>query len=88
MDDVYSSLEQFQRDLESFNDRLKSSFEDLNKYHEKVNPHWNDSMRAEYDARWISLEEKMKQYVTVDGTTYTDILLHKVNIIKRYLYGN
>lgn len=87
MDEVFQSLQQFQQNLEIFNDKLKASFEDLNRHHEKVNPHWHDTMRKDYDARWNELEEKMKQYVAVDGTTYTDILLHKVSIIKKYLYG-
>lgn len=87
MDEVYESLQRFQQHLETFNDKLKASFEDLNRHHEKVNSHWHDSMRKEYDARWKGLEEKMMQYVTVDGTTYTDILLHKVSIIRKYLYG-
>lgn len=88
MDDAFNNLQQFQRNLETFNDRLRSSFEDLNKNHENVNPHWQDSMRKDYDMHWVNLNDKMKQYVNVDGTNYTDVLRHKVSILRRYLYGN
>ncbi|MBX3255547.1 MAG: hypothetical protein KF862_15535 [Chitinophagaceae bacterium] len=88
MDEVFNSLQLFQKELESFNDKLKSSFKDLHKNHEKVNPHWHDSMRNEYDMHWVSLDEKMKQYVNFEGDNYTDILIHKTSILRRYLYGN
>ena len=87
MDEVYNSLQLFQKNLEVFNDRLKNSFEDLNKNHEKVSPHWHDSMRNTYDMRWNNLEEKMEQYVNTEGNSYNDILLQKLSILKRYLYG-
>jgi predicted metalloenzyme YecM len=88
MDDVLNNLQQFQTSLETFNDRLRSSFEDLNKNHESVNPHWQDSMRKDYDTHWVNLSERMKQYVNVDGINYTEILLHKLNGLRKYLYGN
>ena len=88
MDDVYNSLQQFHTSLEIFNDRLKNSFEDLSKNHELVNPHWQDSIRKDYDRQWLNLNEKMKQYTSVEGNNYTDILLHKISILRRFLYGN
>jgi hypothetical protein len=87
MDEVYHTLQQFHRNLETFNDNLRLAIDDLNKHHEKVNPHWHDDMRNEYDAKWLPLEEKIKQYVTADGINYTDILIHKVSIIQKYLHG-
>jgi len=88
MDDVLSSLLIFQRNLERFNDRLNASFQDLNNHHDHVNAVWNDSFRAEYDARLHNLEEKMKEYVTSNGANYTDILIYKISILQRYLHGN
>ncbi|KAA2239218.1 hypothetical protein F0L74_23720 [Chitinophaga agrisoli] len=87
MDEVHDRLQQFQRNLEIFNDKLKVSFDQLTRYHETVHPWWQDSMRNEYEIRWKPLEDKMKQYVTTDGNNYSDILLHKINLIKRYLHG-
>ena len=88
MDEVFESMKIFEKELDSFNNRLKESFEDLSRNHDRVAPLWQDSMRKEYDARWNSLEEHMKEYVAVDGSTYIEILNQKLAAIRGYLYGN
>lgn len=87
MDDVYNTMNVFEQELESFNDKLKLSFNDLHKNHEVVSPLWDDSMRKEYDSKWLSIEEKMNQYITVDGGNYIEVLIEKLEAIKGYLYG-
>ncbi len=88
MDDVFHSMDAFEKELEVFNQKLQASFKDLNNQHEKVSPLWDDSMRKEYDEKWIPLEEDMKEYVTKDGRTYVDILISKLTAIRGYLYGS
>lgn len=88
MDDVYQTMNVFEQELEGFNERLKASFDDLHKYHEMVDPMWDDEMRKEYDTKWLQLEEKMTQYVSVEGGSYVDVLIEKTNAIRGYLYGN
>lgn len=88
MDDVYSTMNIFEKELEEFNNNLKSSFDDLQHNHDIVSPIWDDSMRKEYDSKWLSLEEKINQYISIEGNNYVEILIEKIESIKGYLYGN
>jgi hypothetical protein len=87
MDEIFATMTRFEEELEKFNQNLQNSFKDLDQQHEKVNPLWDDTMEKEYKQKWTPLEESMKQYVTKDGRNYVEILLYKLNAIKRYLYG-
>jgi len=87
MDDVFNTMNNFEQELKNFNDNLKSSFDDLHKNHEVVSPLWDDSMRKEYDSKWLSLEEKMNQYISTEGGSYLEELIEKIEAIKGYLYG-
>ena len=88
MDDVFSTMNIFEQELEGFNERLKASFNDSKKYHELVDPIWDDNMRREYDSTWLQLEESMNQYLSADGEGYVQVLIEKLNAIRGYLYGN
>jgi hypothetical protein len=88
MDDVYSTMNIFEKELEEFNNNLKSSFDDLQYNHDIVSPIWDDSMRKEYDSKWLSLEEKIDQYISIEGNNYVEVLIEKIEAIKGYLYGN
>lgn len=88
MDEVYQTLLIFEKELQEFNLNLRQSFYDLRDYHEAVLPLWDDSMKREYDSKWIPLEEKISEYLTKEGESYIDDLLEKINAIKGYLYGD
>lgn len=88
MDDVFNTMNAFEQELEGFNERLQESFEDLRKHHDIVSPFWDDEMRRNYDIQWLQLEEKMVQYVSVEGGNYVGELLEKIRNIRGYLYGN
>lgn len=87
MNEVFEALKAFEIELENFNDRLNDSFKDLDKNHDAVSSLWQDDMRKTYDLRWNSLEEQMKEYVTLTGQTYTEVLIQKITAIRGYLYG-
>jgi len=87
MDDIFRTMNVFEGELEQFNNNLKASFNDLHNNHEAVKPYWDDSMEKEYRAKWEPLEEKMNQYISVEGGSYVNILIEKIQAIKGYLYG-
>ncbi len=88
MDDVYNTMNIFEKELEEFNNNLKTSFDDVQNHHQIVSPLWDDSMRKEYDSIWLSLEEKINQYISIEGGNYVEVLIEKIEAIKGYLYGN
>lgn len=88
MDEVYQTMVRFEEELEKFNLSVQNSFKEIGQNHEKVSPLWDDSMERDYKKRWNPLEESMKTYITKDGASYVEILLHKVSAIKRYLHGS
>lgn len=87
MDDVFEAMCNFEKDLENFNENLKRSFIDLKNNHEAVLPLWDDTMKKDYDRKWIPLEEKIEEYLAKEGESYVEILIEKIEAIKGYLYG-
>ena len=88
MDDIYHSLQQLAGELEQFNDRLRLSIQQVNELHDRVHGLWQDSMRHDYDARWLPLKETMDRYVTQIGPAYVEWLQRRIQELTQYLYGN
>lgn len=88
MDDVLQTMQRFEQELATFNDRLRTSFADLDQHHEQISGLWQDNMRRQYDARWSALEAHIQRYVAVDGGHYIEALREKLNAINGYLYGS
>lgn len=87
MDETYVQMQNFERTLRAFNDRLKSSLNELESQHENVSPHWQDEMRRQYDAIWGPFLETMKNYVNKEGPEYVEFLNIKLYALGRYLHG-
>ncbi|PXY02539.1 hypothetical protein DF185_00140 [Marinifilum breve] len=88
MDEVHNVMNIFTQELEEFNESVKISFDDLKQNHDAVSPIWDDSMRKEYDSKWLSLEERIEQYIGSEGNSYVEVLIEKIEAIKGYLYGS
>lgn len=87
MDDTYVQMQNFERNLRSFNEHLKSSLNELQAQHDNVSPHWQDEMRKHYDSVWGPFLETMKHYVASEGPSYVEFLNIKLHALRRYLQG-
>lgn len=87
MDDQARELVSFHRELTSFNARLHSSVNELERSHDSVNALWQDEMRRSYDAQYTPLQENISRYVQLEGPRYLDFLLFKIQYAQRYLRG-
>lgn len=87
MDEVNRRMSDFLKELERFNEIMKSSIQDVHSNHEKVNPHWQDEMRRQYDAQWREFDEFMKRYLSADSKKYEEFLRRKKRLLKQYLQG-
>jgi len=88
MDAVFIRMQQLCIGLQEFNDRLKLSIEEVNEQHDRVNGQWQDSMRRQYDARWLPLKETMDAYVTTVGPQYVEMLQARLQQLTQYLHGH
>jgi hypothetical protein len=87
MDDQYAEMRRFKDELVRFNDRLRSSMQDLKTQHDYVHPYWQDEMRRTYDSYWGPLDELMKNYLEREAPRYTEFLSYKIRTLEVYLYG-
>jgi hypothetical protein len=87
MDDTYVQMQNFERNLRTFNEHLKSSLNELQVQHDNVSPHWQDEMRKLYDTIWGPFLETMKRYVASEGPSYVEFLNIKLQALRRYLQG-
>lgn len=85
MDDTFREMKNFHQELRRFNDMMKVSMNDLQQKHDYVNPHWQDEMRKEYDARWREFDEMMKRYLRQEGPRYDQFLDSKLRHLAQYL---
>ena len=88
MDEVCARLQVLQAEMEQFNGKLRASIMELNNLNDRVNPLWQDTMRRDYDKRWIPLKESMDQYSANIGPNYVETLQQRLQEIMEYLYGN
>jgi len=87
MDEQYAEMQNFERALKAFNERLKGSMSALASQHEQVSPHWQDAMRRRYDSVWGPFHQTMAHYVKVEGPGYVEFLNIKLHAMGRY-FGN
>ena len=88
MDDVYTRAQELSRGLEQFHEHLRGTMAEVDRSHAVVSPLWDDTMRREYDHRWLPLDEEMKKYSRQIGPQYMDFLIKRVNHLAAYLYGH
>ena len=63
MDEIQEHKKHFAEGLEELDKTLRSSFSALEAAHREVEPLWHDSMRQQYDAVWLTLEEETNRYL-------------------------
>ena len=88
MNQVGENMRRLLEGLSEFNDSLRQSMNDLNNRHEEVQALWQDSMRQEYDTRWLPMREKMDQYIQHTGPIYLETIQRKLTNTTIYLNGN
>lgn len=87
MDDVHVRAENLSRALEQFNGQLGAAMADVDRAHTQVNGLWDDSMRRDYDRRWLPLKEGMENYNQKIGPQYMAFLVERLRRLNSYLYG-
>jgi uncharacterized protein YukE len=87
MDVQYEQMKRFQQALIAFNESLRASMRDLEREHDRVSPHWQDQMRAQYDALWEHFSQTIKHYCVVEGPSTVGFLAIKIHATERYLNG-
>ncbi|MBW4635884.1 MAG: hypothetical protein KME30_29590 [Iphinoe sp. HA4291-MV1] len=87
LDETFRQMQKFHAELSRFNDMLLASTRNLQAYHDKVSPLWQDEMRREYDSQWEEFDEMMKQYLSRTAPNYTQFLDAKLRDLGRYLRG-
>ena len=88
MDEIYERMRSLHAGLEQFNDRLKASITEVNELHDRVNGLWQDSLRRDYDSRWIPLKESMDDYIAQIGPHYVESIQQRLSQTIQYLHGH
>ena len=88
MDEVSEGMERFQRALETFNDAVKSSMNEIEQHNDRLGPMWQDSMRISYNERWAPLEDELRNFRDHVGPRYLETMIERSKFLRRYLNGN
>jgi hypothetical protein len=88
MDDVYIRAQELSSGLAEFNDDLRAKMDEVDRSHAHVSPLWDDSMRRDYDRKWIPLQDEMKRYNQQIGPQYVNFLIDRLRHLKSYLHGS
>jgi hypothetical protein len=87
MNVVRDELKRFERELDRFNDVVRSGVSALEKEHEKIDGIWRDDFRKVYDARWASFGTHAKKYSGREAAKYSSFIRGKIQRIEQYLNG-
>lgn len=85
MDDTHRELRVFARELEKFNESVRSSVNALQREHDRISGIWNDRFRKEYDRRFDAFKLHMDRYLSQDAKKYERFIKLKGQQIGRYL---
>lgn len=88
MNQVEEAMIRFESTLEAFHETVKGSMQQIEHTHEQVNPLWQDTMRQSYDERWVPLYEQLREYRDRVGPKYIEVMIERLNFLRRYLHGN
>jgi hypothetical protein len=87
LDEVHDRMCEFGAALDRFQDALESSCAELGRFHEAVDPLWQDSSRRDYDGHYEPLREMLERYVRTQGPEYRVFIDRKLAALRAYLFG-
>ena len=87
INEVHQALRQFERDLERFNDSIKSGVAALEREHDSISGIWHDDFRKQYDTRWKAFGDNVKKYSSRDAGKYVAFVKTKIQRVEQYLNG-
>lgn len=88
MNNVEEDMARFESALNIFNEKLSVSIQQIEQAHDVIDSSWNDNMRHSYDEQWLPLYEKLKEYDNLIGPQYIELMVTRLQYLRRYLNGD
>lgn len=88
LNETYEALRNFERELQSFDERLKTGHAEIKRRHAVIEGLWRDTLRADYDRLIGEFEQNVERYANGRSEQFETFLRTKLMQLHLYLHGN
>lgn len=88
LNETYEALRNFERELQAFDEHLKTGCSEIRRCHDAIDGVWRDTLRAHYDQLIGEFERNVERYAHGRSEQFETFLRAKLTQLHLYLYGN